>query len=371
MKLLNPLLPILFLIGVAFLITSCKDDEDADSSTYTIPTTYNFENVYYNGQTQRLNMLQELINYMTTSRTMGVALDSERLLAMFANDANTANWNGTYEDSKQLNSKTFESAQAVFEALLEELAIASQSSVAGETGVSGVISSIDGTKQYLIGEDGIDHAQVIEKGLMGACIYYQATSVYFGTGKMDVDNETIEEGKGTEMEHHWDEAFGYFGVPTSFPSDLDNLKFWGNYSDKRNSILGCNQKMMDAFLKGRAAISNKDLAARDEAITTARKEWELIAVGSALHYLNSGITNFDDIALRSHALSEAIGFIYSLQFNEARTIELQQMNDLLELVAGAKTFDQMNLYNTTIQNLTSAKDNLAGYYNLDDQKDEF
>ena len=359
------------LLGVSFFLTSCGDDDESDDPTpvLEIPTEYNFENVSYSGQTQRLDMFTELKSYMTTSRTGG-QLDADVLQAMFANDA-SAPWTKTYDASKQLRSKTLSSVQTQFDDLLTELAAASQSTVTGSDGVSGVIQSTDGAKSYLVGDDGLDHAQVFEKGLMGACLYYQATSVYMGPDRMDVDNETIEPGEGTEMEHHWDEAFGYFGVPTDFPANTDNLSFWGNYSNNRNAILESNQKLMDALLKGRAAISEKDLTIRDEAIAEARAEWELISVGSALHYLNSGISNFDDMALRSHALSEGIGFIYSLQFNTAQKITNAQVNDLLTLIAGASDFAQMNLYNAEVAKLQQAKDQLADYYGLTAQKDEF
>jgi len=60
---------------------------------------------------------------------------------------------------------------------------------------------------------------------MGACLYYQATSVYMGASKMDVDNETIVPGEGTAMQHHWDEAFGYFSVPKDFPLNKSGLFF--------------------------------------------------------------------------------------------------------------------------------------------------
>jgi len=139
---------------------------------------------------------------------------------------------------------------------------------------------------------------------MGALLYYQSTAVYFEPGKIDGDNTSITEGRGTEMEHAFDEAFGYFGVPTNFPTSTDGLVFWGNYSNNRNPVLECNQPIMNAFLKGRAAISNKDLVGRDEAIAEVRKYWELISVGSALHYLNAGIANFEDKAIALHGLSE-------------------------------------------------------------------
>lgn len=359
----------LLLLAALFLISACGDD-DANPD-YMIPTTYNFENVSYSGQTQRIGQLTELKSYMATSRIQGTALDAAKLQAMYVNDAANAGWAGTYEDSKQMKSKTLPSVQEDFVQLLDELAAASQSTVAGSEGVSGVIVSNDGTKSYLVGDDGLDHAQVIEKSLMGALLFYQAAGVYMEPGKIDGDNEEVTAGRGTEMEHAFDEAFGYFGVEKDFPTNTDNLAFWGNYSNQRNSMLQSNQKMMDAFLKGRAAISNKDLVARDEAIETLRTEWELIAVGTALHYLNDGIANFDDMSIRSHALSEGIGFIYALQFNPAKTISNAQVNELLELIADASDFASMNLYMTTTDQLQQAKDKLADYYDLADQKDDF
>lgn len=361
----------LLLLTTVILLGSCgKDDENA-TNDYTIPTTYSFENVSYDGQIQRIKQLTELKSYMATSQVSGVALDAGRLQAMYENDAANAGWTQTYDDSKQMKSKTFEPVQADFVALLDELAAASQSTVTGENGVSGVIESNDGTKSYLIGDDGLDHAQVFEKGLMGALLYYQAVGVYMEPGKIDADNITIEPGEGTAMEHHFDEAFGYYGVPTDFPSNTDNLSFWGTYSNGRNDVLGSNQKMMDAFLKGRAAISNGDIIDRDEAIETLRKEWELISVGTALHYLNSGIENFEDMAIMGHGVSEAIGFIYALQFNPEKTITNTQVNELLVTIAGASDFESMNLYNTSATKLKEAKDKLAEYYNLEETKDSF
>ncbi len=363
---------IFFLFG-AFLFWSCgSDDEVVDPTTeLEIPSTYNFNNVSYSGQTQRLNMFSEIKNYMATSSTMGVSLDTERLAAMYANDATNANWAGIYEESKQLRGKTLENVRADFDALLVELAETSQSTVAGQEGVNGVITSLDGTKNYLIGSDGLDHAQLFEKSLMGACLYYQATSVYFGDGKMDVDNTTIIEGEGTAMEHHWDEAFGYLGVPTDFPTNTDGLTFWGDYSNNRSSVLEINQPIMAALLKGRAAISGNFIDLRDEAIIEAREQWELIAVTSALHYLNSGIANINDMALFGHGTSEALGFIYSLQFNEGKKITNAQVSELLVTIAGASNFANMNLYQTTIDDLVEARNQLAAYYNLEESKELF
>ena len=248
------LLKVLFLSSILF--TACDSNPD---NGYAIPSRYNFENVSYNGQTQRLAMLTEIKTYLATGSTTGTNLDADKLKAMYANDATNAGFTGTYDDSKQLKSKTFSSATTTFETLMDEVAAASQSTVAASNGTAGVSTSADGEKNYLVSAGGLEYTQLIEKGLMGACFYYQATSVYFGSGKMDVDNETVVEGEGTDMEHHWDEAFGYFGAPTDFPTNLDGLFFWAQYSNIVNSAIGTNKTLMDALIKGRAAIHNDDL----------------------------------------------------------------------------------------------------------------
>lgn len=359
---------LLFLIG-GIVTSSCNEDEP--TPTYTIPTTYNFDNVSYSGQTQRLAMLTELKSYMSTANTIGTTVDATRLKAMYANDATNAQFAGTYDASKQLKSKTFEQEQAVFEALMEAMAMASQATSAGSNGQAGVVTSPDGEKNYLLSANGLEYTQVIEKGLMAACFYYQATSIYFGDGKMNVDNETITPGEGTDMEHHWDEAFGYLGVPIDFPTNADGLAFWGKYCNSRDAILGSNAAIMNGFLKGRAAISNDDLTARDEAIATVRDNWELVTVGTALHYINSAISNIEDDARRSHALSEAAAFIYAIKFNPTKKITNTQVDELLTTIGGSADFLSMNFYNTTVANLNTAKEQLAGFYDLTAQKDDF
>lgn len=355
-------LVIFFALG----FSSCTDDEP---ETYQIPTTYNFENVSYSGQTQRLAMLQEMKNYMSTANTTGITISADRLKAMYANDSTNAGFSGTYDYSKQLKNKTLAGQETIFEGLFEDFEAASQSIIAGTNGQAGVVVSLDGVKAYLMNDKGLEYTQVIEKGLMGACLYYQSTAVYFGDDKMNVDNETVEPGEGTAMEHHWDEAFGYFAVPIDFPTNTDGLAFWGDYCNDRDAVLGTNAAIMDNFLKGRAAISNNDLTARDEAIIEIQKNWELVSAGTAIHYLNSALANFNDDALRNHALSEVAAFVYALNFNPNKKVTTSNIEDLLVLVGGDKDFADMNFYLSTEANLNAAKDQLATYYSLEDEKD--
>jgi hypothetical protein len=171
------------------------------------------------------------------------------------------------------------------------------------------------------------------------------------------------------MEHHWDEAFGYLGVPIDFPTNTDGLAFWGKYVNGRNALLETNTGIMDNFLKGRAAISNDDLESRDAAIIEVQKYWELSSAGTAIHYLNSALANFNDDAIRNHALSEAVAFVYALQFNENKKVTNANVSEILTKIGGDSNFADMNFYTITETDLNAAKDLLSTYYNLESVKD--
>ena len=97
---------------ISMTLHSCKKELPIfvnKDNGYKIPDTYTaFENVSYTGQTQRLNQLLEIKNYLKTVYVSGNTINIEKLLAMFTNDSEKAGWAGLYEDSKQIKNKTFE-----------------------------------------------------------------------------------------------------------------------------------------------------------------------------------------------------------------------------------------------------------------------
>lgn len=355
----------LLLLAMATLaFSACKSDDD--DSGYTVPSTYTFDNVNYSGQTARLDMLAEMKGIMNEGN-QGTAVDAQALKNMYRNE-NTpfadADLNTT---TKQLKSKTFEPDQDLFEAYMDSLAAASNSGVAGSKGQAGVVTSNDNSKQYLFAANGYEYTQMIEKGLMGATFMYQALSVYLSADKIGpaVDNETVTPGEGTAMEHHWDEAFGYWGVPVDFPGNTSGARFWGSYTNGRDGLLGTSQTLMDAFLKGRAAISNGDMATLNEQVIVVRNTWELVSAATAIHYLNEAKDNIGDDALRNHTLSEAIAFLNNLKYTplETRDITTAQWQTVRDYIGE-------NLYEVTIADLNNARDELSSIYGLDNVKDQ-
>lgn len=340
----------LLIASAALAITSCKKEgctdslannynEEAkkddgsctyDDDSYTVPTTYSFTDgngnntVSYSGQTERLDQLSEMVVVMKSGISQSV--DAQILNDMFENTGGNGNGNFSFSSTKQLKDKCFELDQPLFENWIDSLAKASLSfAQTAADGQAGILTS--GTSTYLFDDKGIEYVQLIEKGLMGAVFMNQALNVYFGDGKMDVDNSTAVDavdGKFyTAMEHHFDEAFGYFGVDVDFPTTIPN-RFWGKYCNSQDGLLNSNADMMNNFLKGRAAITNNALADRDVAIQNIRKEWEEISAFQAIKYLDDAVGYFgNDDAKFLHALSEAYAFAWNIRYS---SVETRRMN---------------------------------------------
>lgn len=356
-------------ISVLFIASSCKKEGCTDETalnydakakkddnsceyavvtddSYSIPSTFVFADangnstVDYSGQTDRINQLSELIAKIKTGRTS--VLDAQELKDMFSNTNNPFSFTST----KQLKDKCFPLDQAMIESFMDSAAIASQSYMnTASNGQAGVLTS--GTSSYLFDKNGKQYAEVVEKSIMGACFMYQALNHYFGDAQMNVDNTTaVDAANGkyyTQMEHHWDEAFGYFGVAIDFPTNT-TAKYWGKYCISQDANLGSNAVMMNNFLKGRAAISNNKIGDRNAAIQTIRVMWEDICANQALKYLNDGIGYFgNDDAKFLHVMSEAYGFVYALRYTPEATRRMTQSEvDALVALFGDNFWDLTN-----------------------------
>ena len=367
---------------VVALITSCKEDDDARPS-YLVPETYTFENVKYTGQTVRIRLLDSLGKLINSAKTQHVSKD--QLLALYNNS------NSLFGGSQKLSDKVAPGTEAQMMAWFDSVDVYSP-------------MQITSSKNWFITPGGLDISQLVQKTMMGSLHYYQATSTYLAGIGAD-DNVTVKEGEGTAMEHHWDEAFGYYGAPIDFSiySDEDitikkfrdtngnsvqdipaeKAYFHAGYSLTRDQAsknfpeadkTNFRTTLMNNFIKGRAAIVNKDYSTRDEAKKVILETWEKQTAANALHYINdvkksltANSTTLDDLHTRYHAWAEAKGFFNATNpdFNIYSKIKSAQWNEINPLI-GEKPSD------ATISKLNEAAEKIKQVYSFSDyQRDNF
>jgi hypothetical protein len=312
-----------------------KDDgscEYAIAPNYVVPSTYNFTDasgnntVSYGGQTARMDMLSEMTTYLKTANdggsTAAATLDGSTLLAMYDNSYTGWGDQGLVNNGKQLKSKTAlgdAGIQTQFETWMTDAAAASPST--------------NGT--YLQASTGHEWTQLIEKGLMGACFASQLTANYLAGIATDDNTTPVEPAAGkhyTEMEHHWDEAYGYFTDATDYPNNGTD-RFWGKYANNTlEDHISSASNIATAFRTGRAAIS---AGYTDDAIAQATIiEGEVLKMvaGMAIHYLNSTkekVASGEPQTKVNHYLSEAYAFIFGIQFVNNSPMSSADINTIL------------------------------------------
>jgi hypothetical protein len=323
-------------------------------------------------------MLAEMISTIDEV-TSGTAPDATTLLNMYANENDPFSDANLNASSKDLRSKTYSGLGAIdaneieayINAFVQDAAIYKDSTWA--PGQPGIVTKADGSGSYFLNADGVEYSEIIEKTLMHAVFYYQACEVYTREGKIGdaVDNTIVTPGKGTDMEHHWDEAFGYWGVDTNVTAsnfESSNLKYFGKYAKKGETVgIPTFQNLLGSFIKGRYGISNMDYTMRDEAAAEVRQYWEMVAVTTGIHYLNGAIANVGDDAKFYHELSEAYTFIQGLAYNQDRLISTSDWAAMLGLL---EVNEEASFTGVSVADLNSIKDQLASIYGLEAVKDQ-
>ncbi|MEM1094602.1 MAG: DUF4856 domain-containing protein [Bacteroidota bacterium] len=377
------------ILGTQYALAFTLTDEEGGTSMTTAtvttskvidtPSTYVFtrdgqSTVSYDGQNDRLDHLEVIKNYLKTADG-GAAISAQVLMDMFENTGDNGAGNFSFTSDRRLSNKTFEPDVEFYEDQFVQAALASEAGANGvvaENGRAGLIERASGST-ILVDENGREFTQIIEKGLMGAVFYNQIFNVYLADGRIgnDVENTALSEGKNyTAMEHHWDEAFGYFNPPIDFTSPWpaerrSEDRFWSNYSTTVDNVdgngnLGTNALLMNAYLEGRAAIVNNDLDTKDAQRALLYEYHELVTAATAVHYINDTLAALDagEIGEAFHVLSEAWAFVNAIRYNPGRALTLDQIEQIMETDFGADG----NFWNVTPAGLNAAKATLVAAY---------
>jgi hypothetical protein len=353
LKFLIPFIAVLFFV-------SCSDDCD-DCTTVNVvdngvaPSTYSFarggqSTVSYSGQTTRLMQANEIYKALNSDDGDGTPRDftEEELNLMFAGNSidesggffNTE-LNGT---TKLIRSKTSGSAysatnRTIFDDWIADFVneVTPNLGVVASPGVAGILGG------YQLNAAGQEIDQLFFKSLIGAFTLDQIinnyiTPVQLDSGQRREDNtngDLFQDKNYTEMEHKWDEGFGYlygeiddvlvnYGVPADGEGSGNLLmKYFDKVNDPgeggdiaQDPLIA--ETVYNAFIAGRHAITMADYEARDAAATIIKVELSKVIGMYAKYYLNSYLSNLNqgNVAKAHHSLSEAFGFIFSLQFTD-------------------------------------------------------
>lgn len=379
MKLNKTLNSILFGLAIFSLIMVAGCDTTSNNSDDKIdaPETFEFSrngasSVAYPGQTDRLNMVAEMKAYVGQANS-GSVLSEQDLIDMFENTDGNGGGNFSFTSDRELENKTFapDLDENLFTDIFADAAEASvnaSNGVRASSGTAGLIERENKGSDILVDEDGREFTQLIEKGLMGGVFFNQIFNVYLTDDRIGpgVENEALEDGKNyTAKEHHFDEAFGYFGAPVDFSSPWpeareDDARFWSHYADVSDDQIPFIETLMNAYLNGRTAIVNEDQGTLNEQVDILYEELELLAAATSVHYINNTLTELSNgnQGEAFHALSEGWAFVNALKYSPRRDITLDEINQILTTNFG----ENGNFWNVTPQGLNDAKSTLINIY---------
>lgn len=233
---------------------------------------------------------------------------------------------------------------------------------------------IDAETPLYLTPDGHDLKQLVQKHLLGAVNFSQGTDDYLDDDVADkgllIANQLDEGNNYTSLEHHWDEAYGYWGAARDYSEYTDDEiaaaggrpQYEKGYRDSNgdgridleseyNFGASVNAAKRDrgsaesaatdftadadlAWRTGRAIVAAAYDAGEEIDLDALRAQrdiivaiWQKVYAATAIHYINAVLADMDaigtvdyDFADHAKHWSELKGFALSFQFNPRSAI---------------------------------------------------
>jgi hypothetical protein len=237
-----------------------------------------------------------------------------------------------------------------------------------------------------VSADGRDYRELLQKFLLGAVAYSQATDDYWDDADEDhglkVSNAEAEDGKPySALEHHFDEGYGYFGAARDYLDYTDDqlasstpyrdtdedekIDLTAEYNFGFSTNAGKRDKgsaeaaptdfskdIFEALLAARQLIAEADGELSEAQMTELQGYrdqavfgWEKVIAATCVHYINDvlrdmnrfGTTGEDGYKFLDHAKhwSELKGFALGLQFNPRKKLTDDEFLELHTLLGDA------------------------------------
>lgn len=290
------------------------------------------------------------------------------------------------------------------DALLDEIARLGELRANGEspTGPGGEV-----LPPYLTA-DGLDLQQLLQKFLLSAVAFSQGADDYLDEG-FESPNTQREGSTYSELEHAWDEGFGYYGAAQDFmlytndeiaskggrddwqgahdsdgdgAIDLRSERFFGAAVNAAKRDRGSTtattigRTAFLAFYEGRGIIASGDtspgaVARLGMVRDTAVRAWEEAIVATAIHYINDTVADMeaigtDEYSFEDHAKhwAELKGFIFAPQFNPRSPLSVEDFAMVHTLIQDRPVLEAADAAGA-IADFTTARSLLADAYGFD------
>lgn len=221
--------------------------------------------------------------------------------------------------------------------------------------------------------DGWDLTELTQKFFHGAVSYSQAARDYLSTDLgpkkgLNADNsQPGDQGASyTALEHHFDEAFGYFGAARDFLSYSDSDSYTkvsidtdgdGSISLLREKNLGLapytsrmdllaadkdldlSREVMEAFLKGRELITKKPADYKKYVVANAQialSGWEKAFGAVTIHYINVTLKEYSEYGTEAYLFSN-----FAKYWSEMKSLGLAFQFSPKSIMSDS-TFDQLH-----------------------------
>jgi hypothetical protein len=349
------------LLVLATIFVSCQKDDGTtvqlrtkiDVNQLSNTTSYtgafldasNNTTVNFSDGNAKLEMFRGLNTYINLNKSQIISADVSKNLYANLSNPFTATYNSNFAllNSSSFSLKTVTASslalndanlvrQKLESDLVVNAALGNSFSVIASIGVAGKLDT------YVVDAKGIEVAQVIQKGLIGAFQIDYINNVLLTEG-LSADNTKTVDGKNyTALEQNWDQAYAILTTsPIYLAGSTDAVRATtefglGSYVWEFNKTNYKNIYL--AFLKGRAAIVNNDGVELQKQALFIKTQFEIAAANSALGYLTKWNTSTTDAA-RAHAIAEGLGFIYSLRFCKTYQVDAKFSDDILTGLVGS------------------------------------
>jgi hypothetical protein len=267
--------------------------------------------------------------------------------------------------------------------------------------------------QAHITENGLDLAQLTQKFFHGAVSYSQAARDYLSTELGDSKGLNADNSKPakqgaayTALEHHFDEAFGYFGAAQDYQSytdlerrkklsiDTNNDGFISVMSERNQGIstntaridltaadqsLDLTNQAMGAFLKGRHLITQKPEGYLPYVVAQAQvalNAWEKTLAGVTIHYINNTIREYAEYGSTNYLYKDFVkfwgemkGFAFAFQFNPKASMDDETFDRIHELMRDEPVLPHASKLkvSTYVADLLAARELIGRAYDFSDE----